>query len=568
MKKYTVIFLLMNFILIMNTNAQSGGDSKKTDEPFKEKESKVKDVSKKVGGFFQKGLSKISKLAGSISEDVMGITATGDLSDVNVTVSVGTNIYPKNLNLLVHSYQKNDWVDNGDFTMLQLESKDGSKYYKYSGTIKANGTPVKHNAGGVHTTTEFPNPNNKKITFEKGTKMEGSLEVPMPTQNVKLISINGQKSDVKVDLTKDVVLEISNYSTEPSSLIRVDIVGNAGNIRSLYVVGYLKPADKITIPAAAFRNIETLNKGLSFKDCYLSISDHLEVPAQNTTGKIPNNLMVLVGSHDGMPIDVINSEEISHGLQFTSGNTKITKGNAAFSMPLSLAKNIAISSFYSFGENYSADAITYKVQQTGTAKTIDFPVLSDNLLNETLSTLHGNIKTTFSNLLNAKFIAPGIVRNSPVHENSVKFMSDNLGGSTTFLKVYEGLSPLKGHNSAFNRNYGENAMLKEFNADAILKVSLRLNLNWHNKSILTPYLHVELKGKCYGDYRSFYGTTTYFTMDIQGVGYELKEDSKFINPEEVFQISYLSKEFKVALEQLLAKEKTMPDYEALWKIQQ
>ncbi|MEI2756752.1 MAG: hypothetical protein V9F46_09895 [Chitinophagaceae bacterium] len=100
--------------------------------------------------------------------------------------------------------------------MLQIASKDAFQFYKYDGTIKVNGRELKHVSMGIHTATETPGTGNKKITFEKGGATEGSFEIPMPTKNIKLISINGQTKDAKVDFTKDVILEFANYSTAPN----------------------------------------------------------------------------------------------------------------------------------------------------------------------------------------------------------------------------------------------------------------------------------------------------------------------------------------------------------------
>ena len=73
-----------------------------------------------------------------------GMVATLDnLEEADVIASMGTNIY-QDLGLIVTDFLGKDWVNNGDFTMLQLSSKDAYKTYKYGGSIKVNGTELKH----------------------------------------------------------------------------------------------------------------------------------------------------------------------------------------------------------------------------------------------------------------------------------------------------------------------------------------------------------------------------------------------------------------------------------------
>lgn len=133
-------------------------------------------------------------------------------------------------------------------------------------------------------------------------------------------------------------MELAGFLHRPGSLIRVDVVGTIIGIRSLYLVCYVKPAAKITIPAVAFSHLETANKGLKYKDCYLSISDQQLVKAINPTGKVPPSQMVITGSNDGMWVDVSNSRDLNMGFRLTTGNAVTEKGNAAYAKPLNFAK--------------------------------------------------------------------------------------------------------------------------------------------------------------------------------------------------------------------------------------
>ncbi|MFZ1530144.1 MAG: hypothetical protein WAT19_15430 [Ferruginibacter sp.] len=575
MKYKLFLFLLCSILFSGMANAQLGGLLKKkkdkTEQPADSTsraagEEEEKSEKKKGGGFFQKVVGKIAKTAGGLVATGTGAIGTVDnLEDADVVVAVGTNIYSKDLGLMLPDFIGKEWVNNGDFTMLQLASKDAFKMYKYSGTIKVNDKELKHFAMGIHSATENPNSGVKKIVFEKAGSVEGSFEVPVPAKNVKLISVNGQTKNIKVDFTKDVVIEMANYTTSPESLIRVDVVTTQIGIRTLSLVAYVKPAAKVIIPAAAFRNIENDNK-YNFKNCYLAIADQVMVKAGNIKGKIPDAQMVSTGSNDGLWIEVTNSSDNNKGIKFENGNATVEKKNASRAMPLSFAKNIAASSFYVYGETYTSGTTENRLQNTRTTKTIDFPDVPNEVLDAGLKALYNNLTIALTEVLGSKMMPVGTVPTAPSYVNTMKFMSDDLNNSSEFLRAYEGLSPIKGLSSVSNRYYGENALIKDTRADALLKTALIFRLSWDEKPMITPYLHIELVGESNGDFRSYTGSTKYFSMDIKGAGYELKK-KMLIDYDKMFQVKSLADQFKSALAELKAKEQANNDYELIWNLQ-
>lgn len=562
--------------IFMNANAQFGGIlKKKKDKTEQSADTTVTPIAakeeepekKKGGGFFQKVVGKVAKAAGGVVAGGIGaVTTIDNVEDADVVVAVGTNIYSKDLSLMVHNFLGKDWINNGDFTMLQLASKDAFKMYKYSGTIKVNDKELKHFAMGVHSATENPNSGVKKISFEKNGVVEGSFDVPVPSKNVKLVSVNGQTQNVKVDFTKDVEIELANYSTEANSLIRVDVITTQIGIRTLSLVAYVKPAARVTIPAAAFRNIENENK-FNFKNCYLAVSDQLMVPATNIKGKVPANPTVSTGSNDGLWVDVTNSNDNSNGIKFETGDVVVVKKNASGAKPLSFAKNIAASSFYTYGETYTSGTKDDKIQNTRTTKTINFPDIPNEILDEGLRVLYNNLSIVLTEVLGSKMMPVGTVPAAPSYTNTIKFMSDDLNNSSEFLRAYEGLNPIKGLTSVGNRYYGENAIIKDTKADALLKVALVFRLSWDKKPMMTPYMNIELVGENNGDFRSYLGSTKYFTMNITGEGYEIK-NKKAIQLDEVFQLEKFTVKFKKALQELKEKEVAIGDYEKVWSLQQ
>lgn len=510
-------------------------------------------------------MGKIAKVAGNTVMGASGITAVGDLAEADVIVSVGTNIYSKDLGLITTDFLGNDWINNGDFTMLQIASKDAFRFYKYDGIIRVNGKELKHASMGVYTATENPATGNKKISFEKNGNLESSFEVSLPQKNIKLVSINGQTKGVKVDFTKDVVLEFANYSTNPESLLRIDVVTTQIGIRTLSLVCFVKPAAKVTIPAAAFRNIEN-NNNFNLKDSYLSVSDQLMVKVVNPTGKIPQNQMAISGSNDGMWINVTNSESNSKGIKFTTGNASVVKMNAAQAPPLSFAKNIAVSSFYTYGTTHLYDRTNDRWNQSTTTKTIDFPQIPDSYLDAVLAEMYKKFTATLSEVTGSSIMPVSTIPSAPSYENTAKFMKGEVNNEGEFLRVYENLNPLRSLTSASNSYYGESVLIKETQSDALLKVSLACALSWEKKPEMTPYLTIELVGKSNGDFRSFTGNTKYFTIQIAGEPYGLKKKEK-VDFARVFQVDKFNQQFRNALQELKEKESASGEYEAVWNLQ-
>ncbi|HMU71181.1 MAG TPA: hypothetical protein PKD93_00515, partial [Ferruginibacter sp.] len=91
-----------------NKEEKQAADSLATNKDGEEKEKK------KSGGFFQKMVGKISKGAGNMVGSASGMVATLDnLEEADVIASMGTNIYSKDLGLIVTDFLGKDWVNNG-----------------------------------------------------------------------------------------------------------------------------------------------------------------------------------------------------------------------------------------------------------------------------------------------------------------------------------------------------------------------------------------------------------------------------------------------------------------------
>lgn len=537
--------------------------------------SKIEKTEKKAGGsLFQKAITKIAKVAGNTVAGASGMVKTVDnLNEVDVRAALGVNIYSKNLGLTLNDFLSDEWYDYGDFTMLGLSSKNGMTYYKYAGTVSVNKKPLKHSSFGFYAICESATNDNKTITFEKNGQIEGEFQIPKPTHKVKLVSINGAKDNITIDFTKDVTLEIADFEALETSLIRIDVVYSVIGMRTQALVAYVKPTSKITIPYQAFRNLETKNKGLNFKDSYLSISQQELVKSINNKGIFTSPINVLTGSNDGKWINVSNKGEHFYGIKFEKeiGEAKIDveKDNAAYAMPLSFAKKVAVASFSIEGITQMSSTKINRFQQTETKKSIDFPQIPDSWQDATLADLYGKLTNVFTSITTYTLFPENTVTNLKSYENVQQFFLEDTNEKSNFLRAYKGLNPIKALSSPSVILNGENALLAESKTDALLKVKMQLDLTYDEKPLMTPYLIVELDGKTNGDFRSYLGNTKYFRIKIIGKPYEIKR-GKSLTPAEyakITQIDTFTESFKHALSELKEKEIAIGDYEIVWNLQ-
>lgn len=574
--KNKTLFLVALIFTINTTEAQIWkkitGDKKPADSTKVEK--------KKGGGLFQNLVAKVAKVAGNVAGGMSGMVSTVDnLQNVDILASVGTNIYSKDLGLIVNDFLGDEWVNNGDFTMIMLSSKNSFQLNKYAGSIKVNDKELKHSSFGVHTICENPNSGNKKIAFENNGVVEGSFEVPLPKNNIKLISVNGQKSNASLDLTKDVTLELANFSTQKDALVRVDMICTMIGLRSLYLVAYVKTAAKVVIPYQAFRNIETTNKGFTFKNGYLAISEQFSVKTTNNTGFFKAPIDALTGSNDGMWVNVTNKGEQFYGYQLESETngikTKLEKGNAAFAMPMAMAKKIAVATTSIQGTTYSYGTKTDRWQNTVTETTIQFPQIPDAWLDETLAEMYKKFTTTVAEVTSGVILPEATIPSAASYDNVQQFFLEEKNTNENFLKSYKGLNPIKPLSSSSIRLQGENALLNETKSDALLKMKLNIDLGEEKGEVtMNPYLTIELDGASNGGFRSAFGNTKYFTLSLTGSPINVKQVFKKKGDgltkelyNQILQLDSFNAALKKVLLELKEKEKANSDYEIIWNLQ-
>jgi hypothetical protein len=114
---------------------------------------------------------------------------------------------------------------------------------------------------------------------------------------------------------------------------------------------------------------------------------------------------------------------------------------------------------------------------------------------------------------------------------------------------------------------GEPALFATMGANALLKVTLNLQLSWDNTPQMKPILTVEMMGDKNGEETGVL-LTKFFTAKITGQGYKLKkgmDTQKILG--DIVRIDDLMQMLRTGLKDLLDKEKQNGEYVPIWNLQ-
>jgi hypothetical protein len=230
---------------------------------------------------------------------------TATLSDVSLTVLMESNLAPAELGTLAQSFIPG-WKTGGDALVVMFSQKKGAGYMKIDGTDTVDGKPADYLTIGKYTVITEASSAARKVEVVTRTGEKQSFTVMPSKAKIKLVSINKKKGEVEVDLGKDMVLELEGTGVPANALVKVSIAVNQLGIKSMYEVCYVRYAPTITIPAAAFRNINIVpaaGMAYSYKKSFLAVGLESIEYATDVSGSISS--VPYTSQHtDGMFIDV------------------------------------------------------------------------------------------------------------------------------------------------------------------------------------------------------------------------------------------------------------------------
>lgn len=513
---------------------------------------------------------------------------TTSLDGVVLTGGIETNLYPSELGTIAQSFF-NGWRSGGDLVSLMFSKKGSSGFYRIDGTVTVDGAPAEYLMIGNYSVISGPNPAPRKIEITTTTGEKSSFTIAPSKSRLKVLSINGLKSNVALDLSKDVVVELEATQVPENTLVKVGLAINQVGIKSLYDVCYVKYQPKITIPAAAFRNIN-IKPGASllfnYNQSFLSVAVESQQEATDVSGKFAS-VQYTSGSSDGMFVTVNKEPELNPGLSVKGSEAnmdyEVFKPGAFLSRPSDQIKKIGVISLSVRGTTFhqSSDTNTTKntlvmggianttTTTTTTITTLEFPKQTDEawdaLLEEMYPALVGVVKAEFG----ADDVLVDKVTGTDAYKGTVAFAKDDQNTKVHFARSFRKTKVL----SAFmpvTEGYGANGVnqriMNEAGADALVTLTLDLEISQSkdDKVMMMPRLAFEVVGKANGNNTN----TKYFAGTIRsttGVTF-----SKTLAPgqlEAIVRKSDLVTVFHKALKEIREKEKANGDYGAVWNLQ-
>jgi hypothetical protein len=518
---------------------------------------------------FTKGISKLAKVMGTANA-----VTSADLSEVTPTVGISSNLHPSELGTISQSFF-NGWVSGGNLTYLMFSKKSTPGYVKIDGSVTIDGTPVEYLTSGMYgfITPASTTPGHVEIATSTGQKASFNIK---PYKNpVKIISVNGQSDNISLDLTKDVTIELEGADVAAGKPLKVMIAVNQVSIKSLYDVCYIRSGSKITIPAAAFRNINIVPGGnaiYNYKKSFISVGFESVENATDVTGAF-SEVKYISGYTDGKFITVTNEPQLNTGLvakgsaEFAAGamDYSFFKPGAFTSRPISQLSKIGVISFAIRGTTYQQHET--ESQFALKTQTLEFPQQSNETWDALLEKMYPEFMAVIQSQL-APVMPVESITATQAYKSAESFARDDVNTKVAFSRSYKSTKVI----SAFmpvSEGYGVNStnekIMKESGANGLLTMTIDLQMETDKEGhiLMCPKLAFEISGASNGTVAN----TKYYSGTVTGKGVPFNDQMAKNELEKVIRASDLVAAFEKGLKEIREKEKANNDYQAVWDLQ-
>ena len=530
-----------------------------------------------LGGMVSGATSRIVGTIASVAGNVM-TGSTADLGTVVPLVYRVSNTWPKSLGTMGTKIIPN-WGDGGgDMVTLTFTQRLGTMMSKIDGTVMVDGQPADYATMGVYSSMvpATPRPRRVEVTTTSGQK--AGFTIPAPHGTLRVTSINGQANPTTIDVTKDVTIQLAGVTPADTSPIVVKVITSVLGLREFYDVYYARPGATITVPAAAFRNLNiapgNVKAGANLNDSYLLVSRERWENALDATGAFAG-VQVMTSESDGRPFRASPSADMNTGftakaeLSLPGGKLEyaLFKPGAFASRPITQATNIAVISFAARGKTYLSKSRTSTTATTRTTetRTLRFPQLPEAVWDAALAELYSALTPVFTQELGARIIPIEQVVASPAYRSLAPFSKDDETTDVQFTHSYKGttlLSAVLPVSVGYGWNRVDARLMRETGANTLLKVTLDLELSEKDGGSMIPTLAFEMIGAPNGHSAS----TKFVTGTITGAGRSLKKNEAVTSAvlRDVMRTSDFVSALGTALRDFKAKEAAIRDYQLLW----
>ncbi len=530
-----------------------------------------------LGGMVSGAASRVVGTIASVAGNVM-TGSTADLGTVVPLVYRVSNTWPKSLGTMGTKIIPNWGEGGGDMVTVTFTQRLGAMTSKIDGTVTVDGRPADYATMGVYSSLvpATKGPRRVEVTTTSGQK--AGFTIPAPREILRITSINGQANPETIDVTKDVTIQLTGVTPADTSPIVVKVITSVLGLREFYDAYYARPGATVTVPAAAFRNLNiapgNVKAGANLNDSYLLVSRERWETAQEATGAFAG-LQVMTSESDGRLFRASPSADMNTGLtakaelSLPGGKLEYSlfKPGAFASRPISQATNIATISFAARGKTYLSKSRTTTTATTRTTetRTLRFPQLPDAVWNTALAELYDALAPVFTQELGATMLPIEPVIATASYRSLAPFSKDDETTDVQFTHSYKGttlLSAVLPVSVGYGWNRVDARLMRETGANALLKVTLDLELSEKDGGSMIPTLAFEMIGAPNGHSAA----TKFVTGTITGSGRPLKKDEP-VTPavlREVMRTSDFAAALRTALKDFKAKESANRDYQVLW----
>lgn len=529
---------------------------------------------------------------------------TATLNNVVPTIVIGSNLHPAELGTIAQSFFSG-WKAGGDQVAIIFLNEKG--VLKIDGTVTVDGVPAEYIVAGTYSLISGANTAPRKVEIITATGEKSSFTIKPNAKQIKVVSINGRRDNISLDLTKDVVIEFEGTRVPENELLKVSLAINQVGIKSIYDVAYIrKSGSKITVPAAAFRNIN-IKPGASalynYKNSFLSVGVENTERATDVSGSFPA-VSYTSSYSDGKFVTVGTEPNLNTGL-IAKGKEKLADGemnydflkpNAFTSRPADQIKKIGVISFAIKGKTLAVESVidqekSAKLPQVIKNTIVTFPIQTNEVWDAILAKMYPQLMAIVQSELNATVLPIEAAPKTNAYKSIESFSKEDVNTKAEFSRAYRGTKVLSavphireglGVNGVYER------MMNEAGVDALMTMTLDLEAKKDGDfGVMVPKLDFEILGKANGP---IFGTK-YFSGTIVGKGIpsediglkiEFQPDAALISRNKTFHTagvitseeldkiirrSDLLTVFTKGLKEIKEKEKANGDYETVWNLQ-
>lgn len=529
----------------------------------------------------------------ALQKGLGGAVTDGNNPDIGtsaISIFYQSHLHPQNI--MNYPTKTPGWETCGDAVFLGFTNRDGTGLSSTDGSIamgnlNSQGNQVTIPYAGFGTYFHGFNESQraeKRVVITSSNGKNASAKVD-PVQPLTIKSINGvpKGSEITIDGTEDVIIELENGDADPDSRLHVQMICKLVGTPIIYDIIVTRAKNTIYIPKEAFKNFEGSPSPFAKANTLIvnrvteEIIDGTEAGALRTINAYMDWTPVTVGG------DLSKGNVMTMGFDSTK-NTKIeidfeSRGEYNFiankpgpftSPPVKLMKKVAIASFVVKG---NLDAESVSTQGDWLVKTTKwFPEMSSDTWQKLANKMYLEFESTLEENMGVDILPLETVVNSDAYKHAKTIQE---GASRTFVEVGAGgtkrilttsyTDMIKDLGISFPGDFVSERLIKELDVDAVLAVTVDLNFNFKTEG-LDPKVNIV----AFAPNVSYKTAAQYFSISASTSAKPLSESRNFSGGVEnvIYQMikaQAFNEGFATALKELSSKEDEYPVYEALWK---